>query len=261
MQTPSTFVCLIFFSLAALTGFHFYSPTNQYADSSLAGAYRMTVKLGTSEVTAVKIVTGSYFTIAYYDLAGKKFAGTEGGTYSLNGTNLLENMEFNSMDSTTVGSTVTLKSVLKNGKWQLSGTKYGKTVNETWEKIPEESARNSPLRGAWRITQRVDPSTGSMSAMQQGPRKTIKMMSDTRFQWIAFNTATKQFSGTGGGTYTAKEGKYTETIEFFSRDPSRVGMQLSFDFEVNGRDWLHSGTSSTGNPIKEVWSNVDEVSN
>jgi hypothetical protein len=261
MPTKCTFISLIFFCFVSFTGFHSYELTNPYADSPLSGAYRTTVKLGTTEVTAVKIVTGSYFTIAYYDLAGKKFTGTEGGTYSLDGVNLLENIEFNSMDSTTVGSIVTLKSVMKNGKWQLSGTKYGKKINETWEKIPEERAQHSPLRGAWRITQRVDPSSGNMSAMQQGPRKTIKMMSDTRFQWIAFNTATKQFSGTGGGTYTAKDGKYTETIEFFSRDPSRVGKQLIFDFEVKGRDWLHSGTSSTGNPIKEVWSNVDEVGN
>jgi hypothetical protein len=209
----------------------------------------------------VKIVTDSYFTVAYYDLAGKKFIGTEGGTHSINGGNFMENIEFSTIDSTKVGSSFTLQSTTKGSKWQLSGTRQGKKIDEIWEKISEDNAQTSPLKGAWRITQRLDPSSGNMSAMQQGPRKTIKMMSGTRFQWIAYNSATKQFSGTGGGTYTAKDGKYTETIEFFPRDPNRVGMQLSFDYEIKGKDWHHSGKSTTGNAINEVWSNVDERSN
>jgi hypothetical protein len=79
------------------------------------------------------------------------------------------------------------------------------------------------------------------------------MLSDNRFQWIAFNSETAEFFGTGGGTYTAKGGKYTENIEFFSRDSSRVGAQLTFDFKREGNNWHHSGLSSTGNPINEIW--------
>lgn len=260
MSDQIKFISLFIVGMLTLTGFYFYKPSDKNAANSLAGAYRMKVKQGNADVTAVKIVTDSYFTIAYYDLAEKKFAGTEGGIYSNNEGNLMETIEFNSMDSTKVGSVITLQNSAKDGKWQISGTKYGKKINETWERLPEESAQNSPLSGAWRITQKLDQSSGNMSAMQQGPRKTIKMMSGTRFQWIAFNTATKQFSGTGGGTYTAKDGKYIETIEFFSRDSSRVGAQLTFDFDVKGRDWHHSGKSSTGNTIKEIWSNVDQTS-
>ncbi|MGB4902866.1 MAG: hypothetical protein WBP00_18965, partial [Saprospiraceae bacterium] len=57
----------------------------------------------------------------------------------------------------------------------------------------------------------------------------------------------------GGGTYTSADGKYTETIEFFSRDKSRVGSSLSFDAKVDGGTWDHSGKSSTGNPVLEIW--------
>jgi len=87
----------------------------------------------------------------------------------------------------------------------------------------------------------------------RGPRKTLKILSGTRFQWAAINPETKQFSGTGGGTYTFENGKYTENIEFFSRDNSRVGASLTFDGEVSGDKWKHSGNSSTGNPIAEIW--------
>jgi hypothetical protein len=60
--------------------------------------------------------------------------------------------------------------------------------------------------------------------------------------------------GTGGGTYTFANGKYTEHIEFFSRDSSRVGAALTFDGKLENGDWHHSGLSSKGDPIYEVWS-------
>nr|WP_299343463.1 hypothetical protein [Allomuricauda sp.] len=82
----------------------------------------------------------------------------------------------------------------------------------------------------------------------------MKILSGTRFQWIAYNTETKEFMGTGGGTYTTENGKYVENIGFFSRDDSRVGASLSFDFELKDGDWHHSGKSSKGNPIYEIWS-------
>ena len=81
----------------------------------------------------------------------------------------------------------------------------------------------------------------------------MKILSGTRFQWIAFNTETKEFMGTGGGTYSTVDGKYTENIDFFSRDNSRVGASLEFDYELNGDEWHHKGLSNKGDPIYEIW--------
>ena len=86
-----------------------------------------------------------------------------------------------------------------------------------------------------------------------GKSTLMKILSGTRFQWIAYNTETKEFFGTGGGTYTFVDGKYTEHIEFFSRDSTRVGASLSFDGKVEGNNWHHSGLSSRGEPIHEIW--------
>ena len=94
---------------------------------------------------------------------------------------------------------------------------------------------------------------GVMNEIKPSSRKTIKILSGTRFQWAAMNTETKQFSGTGGGTYTFENGVYTEKIEFFSRDSSRVGLSLSFQGAVEGDDWTHKGKSSRGQEIHEVW--------
>ena len=78
-------------------------------------------------------------------------------------------------------------------------------------------------------------------ATLNGARKTLKFLLDGHFQWTAFNTETFQFLGSGGGTYSAQEGDYIETIAYFSRDNSRVGAVLPFRYDLKGMDWHHQG--------------------
>ena len=44
-----------------------------------------------------------------------------------------------------------------------------------------------------------------------------------------------------------------EQIEFFSRDDSRVGAKLDFEFKLDNGEWNHMGFSSKGDPIHEIW--------
>ncbi|WP_206077625.1 membrane or secreted protein [Pontibacter sp. SGAir0037] len=221
--------------------------------ANMAGAWRLVAasdavsKLGEG-ITAVKIASDGYFTIAFYNQTDKKFLGTYGGTYLLSNGTYTETYEFNTWDSTQVGTSSSFQVRQQQGRWQLSGSG---NQQQTWERLDQANTQ-TPLAGAWRITGRAGQD-GKVNAMQQGARKTIKFLSGSRFQWVAYNTETKQFSGTGGGTYTAANGKYTETIDFFSRDPKRVGAVLSFDYEVKGNEWHHKGLSSTGSPIYEIW--------
>lgn len=200
--------------------------------------------------TAVAMMEDGYFTVAYFDEAGKKFIGTYGGTYTLQNGKLIQNLEYNTLDTAAVGTTHTLSYTLKNGQLQLKGNK----VQQTWARA--DKITNSPLEGTWRITGRAEEGGKVNPIHTTGTRKTLKILSGDRFQWIAFDSGNKSFSGTGGGTYTAENGTYTENIEFFSRDSSRVGASLSFNFEVKDGKWHHSGTSSTGKPINEVWERI-----
>lgn len=216
----------------------------QKEKDELAGAWHQ--KHDNNEET-VKIYADGYFMFARFDKEGKKFVAAGGGTYSLQGKEYKEKIEFFTTDSTQVGKTWDYKvSSLKDKKLVLEGKK-GK---ENWERI---DGSQTVLTGNWRITARAN-AQGEMTPIQRSARKTLKILSGTRFQWAAINTETKQFFGTGGGTYTAKDGKYTENIEVFSRDNSRAGASLTFDYEVQGNDWIHAGLSSRGDKIKEVWS-------
>ncbi|QHT66495.1 membrane or secreted protein [Rhodocytophaga rosea] len=241
--------------LIIITGFTFTKtpvlPEATQQASTLQGAWRLVstdASSGKEPLTAVKIYSDNFFMVSYYDLSGKNFISSTGGTYSFKDGKYTETIEFNTAESLEVGNTINFSAAMKKQDLKLTDSRTKK--EEVWMRIEEPA--NSPLAGAWRITGREQ--NGQISPMQQGPRKTIKILSGSRFQWAAFNTETKQFSGTGGGTYTAKDGNYTESIEFFSRDGNRVGSSLTFKYEVKGNDWHHSGLSSTGNKIYEVWS-------
>ena len=197
-------------------------------------------------MNVVMLCTDNYATYTCYDRVSRKFYYTGGGPYSMDKSNFSLRLEFNTRDSTKVGTTVAYDYVLKGKRLALNAPEG----EEVWERMDEPKAANA-LAGVWRITEREQH--GKTSTIQGGPRKTIKILSGTRFQWTAINPETKQFFGCGGGTYTLENGKYTEKIEYFSRDPNRVGASLTFGAHLTGDSWRHQGSSTAGDKVNEVW--------
>lgn len=175
-----------------------------------------------------------------------EFLAAGGGEYSTE-AGYSEKFDFHTEDSTLVGITKTYNASISNENLSLSDTVGGLT--KTWKRI---SNNKNELSGNWVITGRERD--GELRKSIPGARRTIKILGGDRFQWVAFNTDTGEFFGTGGGTYTAKDGKYIENIGFFSRNNTRVGAELNFKYSVKNREWHHSGKSSNGKPIYEVWS-------
>lgn len=231
----------------AFTLISLFSSVESGQKSALEGAWEMKMPEEFKGRT-VMTIQAPYVFITQFDVESKAFYGSSGGTIEIMGNKVFYTVEFNTNDSDQIGSQFEITTELKGNELTSSFEVDGKEETSEFTRI---DAANSDLAGSWRITDRMR--NGEMTAMRQGARKTIKMITGTRFQWVAFNPETKQFSGTGGGTAIVKDGKYIEQIEFFSRNAERVGAELSFDYEVNGDKWLHSGLSSSGNPIKEIW--------
>lgn len=177
-----------------------------------------------------------------------RFISTRGGAVRSTSNGMTLSVEFDSQDSSRVGQTESYQIQADRSKLTMTGP----NGSRTFSRVDEPSAQTA-LAGLWRITGRATES-GQLTTMQRGPRKTLKLLTGTRFQWAAINPQTRQFSGTGGGTYTLEDGQYTETIDFFSRDNSRVGRSLTFGASVTGDEWRHTGQSSTGSKVDEVWS-------
>ncbi|MFP2997513.1 membrane or secreted protein [Spongiivirga sp. MCCC 1A20706] len=213
---------------------------------SFVGAWGGTHALENGKmVKTVVIFSNNYQVMSQYDAENGSFIKTNGGAWRLNGDTMTETIEFDTNDPDRVGTEVSFKVYVNDSVMGVVGNK------NKLRRI--DDGKPGKLKGAWLMSGRIRD--GKMQQRNTNrPRKTMKILSGNRFQWIAYNTESKQFMGTGGGTYTTVNGKYTENLEFFSRDNDKVGMQLQFDYKLIDGKWHHSGLSSKGDPIYEIWS-------
>ena len=225
---------------------------------NLEGAWKMTHQNGKAmmDTEYIKIYQDGYFAFGAKETATNKYVSAGGGQYSLKGNLYQEILDFFTINPEMVGQKSDFSIDMVDGKMVISTEMEGNALVEIWEKISDSK---DDLTNNWVITGRKRDNEISRST--PGARRTIKILSGGRFQWVAFNSETKEFMGTGGGTYTAENGNYIEKIEFFSRDDSRVGASLEFKYEVIDGEWHHSGLSSTGNPIYEIWSAYSKAYN
>lgn len=218
---------------------------------TLEGSWKLVEKNGSAITNeeVVRIYQDNYFAEGAKKTGTNAFLWALGGEYTTD--DYSEIMDFNTKSPEQIGEVSHLKLSFAGDHKIIINSEKG---SETWERI---SDNENALNGNWVITGRER--NGEMNKMKPGDRRTIKILSGDRFQWVAFNSATRDFMGTGGGTYSAENGKYIEQIEFFSRDDSRVGARLNFNFEVKDGEWHHSGKSSKGDPIYEIWSPYAEA--
>jgi len=194
----------------------------------------------------VLLYKDGYFT--HTEFKTKEFLLSWGGTAKINDKQVTISVEYNSGNSEIVGKEIVYEFLVNNDELQINEN----GIPTAFKRIDDG---NAPLAGVWKIS--AIEQNGKMVAIHQtGARKTLKILTGSRFQWFAINSETKEFLGTGGGTYSFSDGKYTENIQFFSRDNNRVGAQLTFDGKIENSEWHHSGLSSKGDKINEIWSRI-----
>lgn len=215
-----------------------------FSQSSLIGAWEgeMADEQGNTLQIAV-IFTDKHQSISIFKSTGELII-TQGGTWHLENDILIETMEYDSTNPEMVGAES--RTQIELGENTLTIPEMGLTLKRTDNGTPGK------LAGAWLFYSRNIPGK-EFTRKADNPRKTMKILSGTRFQWIAYDTESGEIFGSGGGTYSTKNGKYTEKIEFFAKDPSRAGMELEFDYDLKNNNWRHSGLSTKGDPIDETW--------
>lgn len=199
--------------------------------------------------TSTLIVADNYLSIASYSVQNKYFERAEGGPFKMSGDQMTYTPEFNSADTNKIGIPIVFTVTKKDDILTL---RYEESM--VWMFV--DDAANVPMAGAWHITEKADDQGNLVKIHQEGTRKTIKLLSKTHFQWFAIDPAVKKVYAAGGGTYTVKDGKYTENIQFFLKDNNRTGTSLKFDWKLDNGRWDHSGKSSDGKPVHEIWEKV-----
>jgi hypothetical protein len=229
---------LLFMACAALSiGLHAQSPLGAWESKSIS-------ERGDT-LRSVVIFADGYQVLTIYNASNGKFIHANGGTWKLNGDIVTEKREFHTDNAALVGTEVSFKIAITHDSLTIVGS------NRKFRRI--DDGKPGVLQGAWLMSGRIIDGK-EQNRDTSTPRKTMKILSGTRFQWIAYDTDTKQFLGTGGGTYTTQQGEYAERIEFFSKDETRVGLRLIFQYALKDGRWEHSGLSSKGDRIHEIWS-------
>lgn len=197
------------------------------------------------QLKSVVIFSEAYQVISTYHANTGKFISTNGGAWKLSGNTMTEKIEFDTNNPERVGTEDSFEVFINDSIMGIVGS------DMKFKRI--DNGLPGKLQGAWLMSGRIRDGETQLRDTNR-PRKTMKILSGTRFQWIAYNTDSKQFMGTGGGVYTTNDGEYSEKIEFFSRDDSKVGLSLKFNYSLLDGKWHHSGLSSKGAPIHEIWS-------
>lgn len=178
------------------------------------------------------IKTENYLVETIFEQEPPVFGLTRGGFYKQNGEDIKVDFEFNS-------------------NFEADGlNQMNYSMDNNWKEISKDAEE---LQNNWLFTSRIKDGIESTRRGEESSRKTLKILFDGYFQWIAYDVDGMKFYGSGGGLYLAKENKYTEVIQYFSKDNSRVGAILDFNFELKNGEWNHKGKSSKGDPIHEIW--------
>ena len=219
----------------------FFCYTNGFAQIA-SNVYMNETSEENSTISHELKIDNGYFIYSKYKKSPPEFISTVGGFYTVENDSLKVKLEFNSNYENDGVTKIAIPFGAEGTTLVLKDLRF--------EAKPMEK---QDLDGQWLFATR-GPDTGQERRGEAQARKTLKFLLNGHFQWIAYHTETFRFSGTGGGTFTAKDGKYIEHIGYFSRDNNRVGAQLDFNYEVKGDDWHHKGKNSKGAPMYEIWS-------
>ena len=127
----------------------------------------------------VVIFANGYQVLTTYNATTGKFIHSNGGTWKLKGDIMTEKVEFHTDNSERVGTEVSFKVIITDNAIEIVDSNM--KLNRIDNGVPGK------LQGAWLMSGRIREGKTELRDTSR-PRKTMKILSGTRFQWIAYNT-------------------------------------------------------------------------
>ena len=164
---------------------------------SLQGSWKLIEENGqkVSDKEVIRIYQDNYFAEGAKETGSNEFLWALGGEFTTDDYSV--SLDFNTRASELVDQSQNPKlSFINEDRIKINKVKEV----QVWERI---SSDENDLSGNWVITGRKR--NGEMNKMTPGDRRTIKILGGNRFQWVAFNSATREFFGTGGGNLFSRK--------------------------------------------------------
>lgn len=218
-----------------------------------------------------KIYTRDRFAFIYYDEQEQSFSGAGGGTYTIEGNQFTETLEYFSFDQTAVGSQQTFTFEI-NEEGQLHQVGILQTeeypdheINQLYDRIESSihaESESNPLLGVWCVQEATyGDNVNDATTIQQKYGRVYKIITPGFFYSVYFDPSRQYFNGVGFGTYEVNGGNYTETILAYSWDDASVGSQPSFQWKIKDGQFHQSGKLNAGKyldyTIEEVFARIE----
>ena len=87
----------------------------------------------------------------------------------------------------------------------------------------------------------------------------IKHVTPTHFTWVVYDREKNAILAVTGGTWSLKDGKYEESIEFASDNAQQLrGKTFQFTIKLAGDKWDHKGVPGSEIEVDEVWTRMKQ---
>ena len=113
------------------------------------------------------LLSDAYFMHSTFDKVNKKFIQSRGGTFTFSGNKLIATIEFNTIDQSQIGKSISYDFVISKNK--LSSNIDGK--NNLWNLLDQGKGEFS---GTWRMSGRMQD--GKIAEYPRRARKTLKIL-------------------------------------------------------------------------------------
>ncbi len=204
----------------------------------------------------LKHITATHFTWASYDKSTQTLNGTGGGTYTFDGKEYIEDIEFfYPAGSSELGQAIPFTVGMEDGQWFHTGyvkvmefdaekgeniVSDSSKIEEIWGRV-EDLGNELELVGTWELVSVKNPGDSIWTEYPDFVGY-LKHITPTHFNWIYFNTEGDEVSGEGGGIYKLKGNDYIEYIQYsYNTIHNIVNTEARFSYRIEGDKWYHNG--------------------
>ncbi|MEQ8417517.1 MAG: hypothetical protein RIE86_27815 [Imperialibacter sp.] len=228
-----------------------------------------------SNILYQKHLTPTHFTWISYQKDNDQLVGMGGGTYTYDGENYVENIEFFlPATSSILGQKINFTADFVDGEWHHRGfvkdfefdVESAETVvvdssriEEMWRKVPAVAKNDTSLVGTWELVS-YHEKEGGPEMSYPGFVKYMKLVTPSHFVWIQYNDDGDYISGTGTGSIIYDGKTYTENVAMIHPSGHTLtGATITFGGVVNANRWtlFAEKTVKQGQEIDSVY--IDET--
>ncbi len=211
----------------------FFSGRLAGQETSIVGAWQS--QDGDDET--VLICQAGYIVIAEFNPVNTAFYYSSGGSYTLTKERLIVGLAF-----TTNRSEAQQPGEKRQLEYSRLGDKLSITKDDSIKVLfTRIDNGNGMLAGVWQL------------AGKHGALKDLLILSAGRFQRIHFNTQTNELISSYGGRYDYSDEKYIEHINFYRKDPDKIGKSVSFTVEIHQNRMTIKRKNEKGETVEEEW--------